>query len=242
MNKSNFSKSLIANTITSLNIFCGFVSIIVASQGEFKSAAIFIILAAIFDTLDGLVARMLNTSSRFGVELDSLSDVVSFGAAPSFLVYQSYAYQFGIWGILLSSSLLIFGALRLARFNIMIDDLNTKGDFTGLPIPMSAITISTFIFSYHKDSGIVEPFGNAVIPIVIGLSILMVSKVRYNALPKLHGRKKKILIFIVLVITLTLAFITNGEIIFYLLISIILFGIFKQIYFSFLFNNKKFTE
>lgn len=233
MIKINSPKSIIANSITSLNILCGFVSIVFASQADYKMAVIFIILAAIFDTLDGLIARLLNTSSRFGVELDSLSDVVSFGAAPAFLVYQSYAYQYGIWGILLSSSLLIFGALRLARFNIMLEDISIKADFRGLPIPMAAITVSSFIYSYHHESGIVEPFNNFVIPLIALLSLLMVSNVRYNALPKLHGRKKKILIFFVLVITLSLAFITNGEIIFYLLFSIILFGIVRYIYFLF---------
>lgn len=233
MIKINSPKSIIANSITTLNILCGFVSIVFASQGDYKMAVIFVILAAIFDTLDGLIARLLNTSSRFGVELDSLSDVVSFGAAPAFLVYQSYAYQYGIWGILLSSSLLIFGALRLARFNIMLEDISIKADFRGLPIPMAAITVSSFIYSYHHESGIVEPFNNFVIPLIALLSLLMVSDVRYNALPKLHGRKKKILIFFVLVITLSLAFITNGEIIFYLLFSIILFGIVRYIYFLF---------
>lgn len=233
MIKINSPKSIIANSITSLNILCGFVSIVFASQADYKMAVIFIILAAIFDTLDGLIARLLNTSSRFGVELDSLSDVVSFGAAPAFLVYQSYAYQYGIWGILLSSSLLIFGALRLARFNIMLEDISIKADFRGLPIPMAAITVSSFIYSYHHESGIVKPFNNFVIPLIALLSLLMVSNVRYNALPKLHGRKKKILIFFVLVITLSLAFITNGEIIFYLLFSIILFGIVRYIYFLF---------
>lgn len=233
MIKINSPKSIIANSITTLNILCGFVSIVFASQGDYKMAVIFVILAAIFDTLDGLIARLLNTSSRFGVELDSLSDVVSFGAAPAFLVYQSYAYQYGIWGILLSSSLLIFGALRLARFNIMLEDISIKADFRGLPIPMAAITVSSFIYSYHHESGIIEPFNNFVIPLIALLSLLMVSDVRYNALPKLHGRKKKILIFFVLVITLSLAFITNGEIIFYLLFSIILFGIVRYIYFLF---------
>ena len=233
MNKNPFSKSFIANTVTSLNIFSGFISIIYASQGDFKMASVFIIVAAIFDTMDGIVARLLGTASSFGVELDSLSDVVSFGAAPAFLVYKAYAFQFGFWGILASSLLLVFGALRLARFNIMLEDIKSKGDFTGLPIPLQAITISLLIFSFHNDTGIIEPFNYIVIPLVIILSILMVSKIRYNALPKLKNRKlkQKILFFIILIVALILVIMTNGQILFYIFLSIILFGIFRQVYY-----------
>ena len=223
MNKNPFSKSSFANAVTSLNVFSGFVSIIYASQGNFRMAAVFIIVAAIFDTLDGIVARLLKTSSRFGVELDSLSDVVSFGAAPSFLVYQAHAYQFGFWGVAASSLLLIFGAMRLARFNINVSDLNTKGDFTGLPIPLQAITISLLIFSFHTENGMQEPYNYIVLPLVVLLSFLMVSNIRYNALPKFKDKKLKlkILFFIVLSIALVLTIITNGQILFYIFLLII---------------------
>ena len=232
MIKNPFSKSFAANTVTSLNIFSGFISMIFASNGDYRMASVFIIVAAIFDTLDGIVARLLGTSSLFGVELDSLSDVVSFGAAPSFLVYKAYAYQFGFWGIIASSTILIFGALRLARFNVNVGDLKTKGDFTGLPIPLSAITISVLIFSFHKENQMIEPFNYIVIPLVLILSVLMVSKIRYNALPKLRDRKlkEKFLFIVILIVALILAIETNGEILFYIFISIILFGIFRQIY------------
>lgn len=232
MNKIPFTKSFVANTVTSLNIFCGFLSLIYTSHGDFKMGAIFIIVAAIFDTMDGIVARLLGTSSRFGVELDSLSDVVSFGAAPAFLVYKAYAFQFGVWGIIISSLILIFGALRLARFNINVEDLNSKGDFTGLPIPMAAITISLLIFSFYRNGTIIEPYNYIVIPLVILLAGLMVSKIRYNALPKIRDRKfkQKVLLFVTLIIALVLAVITNGQIVFYIFISLILFGIIRQIY------------
>lgn len=233
MNKNLFSKSFIANTVTSFNIFCGFLSILYTSQADFKMAAIFIIAAAIFDTMDGIVARLLNTTSKFGVELDSLSDVVSFGAAPSFLVYKAYAYQFGVWGILASSLILIFGALRLARFNIMLDDIKNKGDFTGLPIPLSAITISTLVITYYEQGKIKEPYNILFLPLVIILSFLMVSKIRYNAFPKLKDRKlkEKVFLFFILIIALILAIITNGEILFYIFLSFVLFGILRQIFY-----------
>lgn len=234
MNKIRLPKTIIANSVTSLNIICGFLSIVYASQNDFKYASVFIIMAAIFDTMDGILARMLNTASRFGVELDSLSDVVSFGAAPAFLIYKAYAYQLGVTGIIICSAILVTGALRLARFNTMIGDLNTKGNFTGLPIPVAAITISTFIFSFYKDGAIREPYQYFVIPLILLLSFLMVSKIPYSALPKLKDKKLKVkfFLFITLIVTLVLAIITNGEIIFYIFLSIVLFGIFRQIYFT----------
>jgi len=234
MNKL-LTKSIIANFITSLNIFCGFISIVFSSQNNFKMAAIFIIIAAIFDTMDGLIARLLDTSSRFGVELDSLSDVVSFGAAPSFLVYKAYAYQYDYIGIIISSFLLIAGALRLARFNILIEDLKTKSDFTGLPIPLSALTISTLIYSYYQDTQVAEPYNNFIFPLVIILSILMVSKIKYRTLPKIRNKKffKKLLIFVGLIIILLSAIVTNGKFLFFVFLSVVIFGILNHIYLLF---------
>lgn len=239
MNKFTFQRAWIANTVTSFNVFCGFLSIIFASQANFRLASIMIIAAAVFDMLDGIVARLLGTSSKFGVELDSLSDVVSFGAAPAFLIYKAYAFQFGGWGILLSSLLLIFGALRLARFNIQVEDLNTKGDFKGLPIPLSAMTISLFVLSFYHEGRLTHPFDKMVIPLVLTLSLLMVSKIRYNALPKLRDKnfRHKIILFVTLIGILILAAITSGEILFYILLGIIIFGILRRLYYLIL--NKK---
>ncbi|MEG8947047.1 CDP-diacylglycerol--serine O-phosphatidyltransferase [Rosettibacter firmus] len=231
MNKL-LTKSIIANFITSLNIFCGFISIIYTSQENYKLAAIFIITAAIFDTIDGLIARLLDTSSRFGVELDSLSDIVSFGAAPSFLVYKAYAFQFDFVGIILSSFLLIAGAMRLARFNILIEDLKTKSDFTGLPIPLAALTISTLIYSYYIDNEVIKPYSYIIFPLIIILSLLMVSKIKYRALPKLSNKKfiEKLLISLILILILFSAILTNGKFLFFVFLTIVLFGIFNHLY------------
>ncbi len=238
MNKF-FHKSFIANTVTAMNIFCGFLSVVYASQSDFRMASIMIIVAAGFDMLDGIVARLLGTSSRFGVELDSLSDVVSFGAAPAFLIYKTYNFQFGDWGIILSSMLLIFGALRLARFNIQVEDLNTKGDFKGLPIPLSAMTIALFVMSFYHEEKIIAPYDQMVIPLILLLSFLMVSKIRYNALPKLRSKsfRDKLILFGIIVAILVLAIISSGEIIFFLVIALVLFGILRKIYYLLL--NKK---
>ncbi len=229
---NSFKKSYIPNIITALNILSGFMSILFAGSSEFKAAAILIICAAIFDTLDGIAARYFGSASKFGVELDSLSDVVSFGAAPAFLIYQSTLINYGWIGIAISSLFLILGAFRLARFNIQLEDIKTKSDFKGLPIPISAVTIALFVSSYYRDGSIIRPFDSLVIPLILLLSVLMVTKIRYNALPKLKDRniKEKIVSFFVLIFTLILALITNGIIFFYIFFSIILFGIFRYIY------------
>ncbi len=237
--KPSFSKSFVANTVTSLNVFCGFVSIIYSSQHEFKVASVFIIIAAIFDAIDGIVARLLGTSSPFGVELDSLSDVVSFGAAPAFLIYKAYAYQFGIFGIILSSTLLIFGALRLARFNISVGDLTKKGDFTGLPIPVSAMTIALFVFSFYRDGILIPPYDLITIPLILGLAALMVSTIRYNALPKMKNKsiRQKSLLILVLCVALALTVITDGVIVFFIFVAIVLFGVLRALFYL-LINQK----
>lgn len=244
MNKVSFEKSFIANTVTSLNVLSGFLSIVFASQNDFRLASIMIIAAAIFDMLDGIVARLLKTSSHFGVELDSLSDVVSFGAAPAFLIYKAYAYQFGAWGILLSACLLVFGSLRLARFNVQVEDLNKKADFKGLPIPLQAMTVSTLVLSYYQDGKIVEPYNHLIVVLVIGLSLLMVSKIRYNALPKLRDKnfKEKILLLGELLVALVLAIITNGEILFFIFFGIVLFGILRHLLYLILKKNDNYEN
>ncbi|MCF8242402.1 MAG: CDP-diacylglycerol--serine O-phosphatidyltransferase [Melioribacteraceae bacterium] len=227
------SKSFFPNTVTTLNILSGFMAIVFTSQQQFRYAAIFILLAAIFDATDGIIARLFKTSSQFGVELDSLSDVVSFGAAPAFLIYMSDLIKYDIWGALISSLLLIFGALRLARFNSQIEDLDKKEDFTGLPIPLSAVTIATYILTAISPdtNSLPEPYSYYAIPLIILLSFLMVSKVRYNTLPKLKDRRliEKIVLLIILVIAFIFVFITNGSGLFYIFISIVLFGIFRQL-------------
>ncbi len=233
MKQLPFSKAIIPNSFTAMNIICGFFSIVYASMGMFKTAAIFIIIASIFDALDGVMARFFKTSSSFGVELDSLSDVVSFGAAPGFLIYKSYLFHYDFIGIVLSSLVLVFGAFRLARFNIQLEDIETKHDFKGLPIPVQAITLSSFIISFSKNGEIQTPYHTFVIPLILLLSYLMVSKIRYNALPKLKNKSvpEKIIYLSILIIGLILLVATNGKILFFVFISLVLFGIFRSFYY-----------
>ena len=234
------TKNIIPNTATALNIFSGFLSILFASQGEFHLAAYFIFIAAFFDLIDGILARLFKTTSKFGVELDSLSDVVSFGVAPAYIIYHSHLNEFNIIGILLSSTLLVFGSFRLARFNSMISNIAIKEDFTGLPIPISAATISSFILAFYQHGEIIQPFDDLVIPLVMLLSILMVSNIRYSAIPKPSKdiwKKRPLSILFVLASVVGLI-IYQEKALFYVFISLILFGIFRFI-FNKLFKKSK---
>ncbi|MCC6256159.1 MAG: CDP-diacylglycerol--serine O-phosphatidyltransferase, partial [Ignavibacteriaceae bacterium] len=189
-----------------------------------------IIIAAIFDTLDGFMARLTKSSSELGVELDSLSDVVSFGAAPSFLLYSTYFYQFETFGIIISSLPLIAGGFRLARFNVQLVGFN-KSYFTGLPIPSSALTIVCFILSFYNN-GFGETEKQFIIPMVLLLSFLMVSNIKYDTIPKfsISAIKKNPLIYIAYFMALIVLIVYMVKGLFFIFVFMIGFGIFRQIF------------
>src|SRR3989337_2479702 len=223
MTKYRFTPSVIPNLFTAMNMFCGFLSIINTSQQKYFYAAWLIIIAAIFDMLDGLVARLTNSASELGVELDSLSDIVSFGSAPAFLIYSAYLIQFDVWGVLISSLLLIAGGFRLARFNVQLVGFDKKF-FKGLPIPMSAIILTSFILTFYKEGeGFSQFYTQWIIPLVILLSILMVSKILSISLfPKIGSRgiKKKPKTSFFLFLAFFFMFITKGKALFYIFVFI----------------------
>ena len=225
------TRAVVPSLFTVLNMFCGFISMINASRGEYVSAAWFIILAAGFDSLDGVMARITKSTSEFGVEIDSLSDVISFGAAPAFLVYEVHLYSLEGMGILLSSLLMIFGGLRLARFNVQLVGFD-KEHFVGLPIPVSALTVSSFILNYwHPASGLNAQAANALPWITIALSLLMVSKVKYDTLPRISRRtvKREPWKFLFLALAIVVVFVTGGSAIFPLLILFTALGLVRYV-------------
>jgi CDP-diacylglycerol--serine O-phosphatidyltransferase len=233
------AKKFIPSLFTILNAFCGFLSIIESSNSNFENAAFFIIYASIFDMFDGIVARILNTSSDFGVELDSLSDAISFGAAPSFLLFGIYFNQLGSFGLFLSSLTMIFAVIRLARFNVELVGYE-KDKFYGLPTPITAITICTYIILYHnkffdmRTSGIIITIISAILP------LLMVSKFQYPVFPKmtLNSIKKNKLIFSILLIFIIISILTKGYAVFPICIFYILSGIFFSLY-RIIFKSRK---
>jgi CDP-diacylglycerol---serine O-phosphatidyltransferase len=230
MSRPRLTPSIIPNLFTAINMFCGFLSILSASEGNFNYAAWLIYIAAIFDALDGMVARLTNSTSELGVELDSLSDIVSFGAAPSFLLYKTYFYSMGTWGVIISALPLIAGGFRLARFNIQLVGFS-KSFFLGLPIPSSALTIASFVLAFYND-GFPKPISDFITPMILVLSFLMVSNIRYETLPKisLKSIKEKPYHFIFLIIAVILVATMYTKGLFLAFVFMILIGIFRHLY------------
>ncbi|MCU0333144.1 MAG: CDP-diacylglycerol--serine O-phosphatidyltransferase [Ignavibacteriaceae bacterium] len=230
MNRPRLTPSIIPNLFTAINMFCGFLSILSASEGNFNYAAWLIFIAAIFDALDGMVARLTNSSSELGVELDSLSDIVSFGAAPSFLLYKTYFYSIGTWGIIISALPLIAGGFRLARFNIQLVGFS-KSFFLGLPIPSSALTIASFVLAFYKDE-FLKPISDFITPLILVLSFLMVSNIRYETLPKISIKSLKEkpyhFIFLIIAVILVATMYTKG--LFLAFVFMIVIGIFRHLF------------
>lgn len=193
---SRMTAYLLPNLITTGNLFWGFFSIVKSLQGQFAWAASAIFLAAIFDMLDGRVARMTGGTSSFGMQYDSLCDLVSFGLGPAFLAFQYGLYTAGRLGWICCFIFLACGALRLARFNVLSTrGEEASGDFVGLPIPMAAMVIGSFILFLEdlrvtdKSHFLMEWMRNAfadtlvVNVALVGLTLLaagaMVSNIRY---------------------------------------------------------------
>lgn len=225
------AKKFIPSLFTILNAFCGFLSIIESSNSNFNNAALFIVYASVFDMLDGIVARILKTSSDFGVELDSLSDIVSFGAAPSFLLYSIYLKELNSLGLFISSLVLIFAAIRLARFNVELVGYE-KDKFFGLPTPLAAITIVSYIVLYHNKVFAPGMSGVIIIILSVFIPLLMVSKFQYPVLPKINIRsvKRNKAVFSILLIFIVLSIVTKGYAVLPICIFYILSGIFFDLY------------
>ncbi|CAK7021323.1 MAG: hypothetical protein DESF_00880 [Desulfovibrio sp.] len=170
---------LLPNMITTLSMFLGFLSMVWAGQGRFEAACMAILLSAVMDGLDGKVARLTNTASEFGVQYDSLSDLVAFGLAPAMLLWQWQLQSFNRVGIAAAFIYAACGALRLARFNVSTAAAG-KRFFIGLPIPAGGCTIVTFVFFAALLPEVLQPVTPYVaLLLALGVGTLMVSRVRY---------------------------------------------------------------
>jgi len=198
-------KGIFPGVFTVGNMFCGFVSILHSFDGEPIFAAWMIVLAGFFDALDGKIARFAGSTSRFGVELDSLADILSFGIAPAVLFYNLRIYPLGKWGWILGFVFIMCGAFRLARFNLQQSKLKEKLPYMGLPIPTAAITLVSYILFCNEIWGTLR-FPKALITMIIAFSGLMVSGIEYETLPKFSfsDRKTKIKLMYVFVFLVVL--------------------------------------
>ncbi len=192
--------------LTCTSLFSGFYSIVASINGEFKTAAVAILVAGIFDGLDGRVARLTDSTSRFGMQLDSLCDLVSFGVAPALLAYLWALIPYGRYGWLAAFLYVATTALRLARFNSMAEDPdNTNHDFVGLPCPAAAGAISTMVMFFHYLGATETVKHFAILLLVYLLSYLMISSHRYLSFKKVKLTKEKrfqAVVGMVLVLTL----------------------------------------
>lgn len=162
---------MIPNMMTLGNLYCGFLSIGFAAYGQYNNAAILIIIGMMLDSMDGRAARMLKVDSTLGKELDSLADVVTFGVAPSFLVYYTYFYQFGMIGMAVSGLFPLFGAFRLARFNISSSKVSMNY-FIGVPITAAGGILAILTLFGHRIPNIITTV------VFTALCFLMVSRIR----------------------------------------------------------------
>lgn len=189
MQKENLKKGIyiLPNLFTSMNLFCGYYSILASVQTRFTEAAVAILIGTVFDLLDGKIARATNTTSKFGVEYDSLADLVTFGLAPALLMVLWTLEPMGRLGWLAGFLFMTCGALRLARFNTSV---SSSPDFEGLPIPAAAaMAVSTVLF-FSRLSIDPEPYRLVILVMMFGLSFCMVSSFCYKSLKKVSLSKK----------------------------------------------------
>lgn len=170
---------LLPNMLTTISMFLGFLAMVWAANGRFEAAGMAILVSALMDGLDGKVARLTHTASEFGVQYDSLADLVAFGMAPAFLLWHWQLCNLGRVGIAAAFIFTACGALRLARFNVGVST-HSKRFFIGLPIPAAGCTAVTFVFFAQicpQSLASALPYAALIVSVCCGL--LMVSRMRY---------------------------------------------------------------
>jgi CDP-diacylglycerol---serine O-phosphatidyltransferase len=223
--KIRVTRSIVPNLFTLMNIFMGFTAIIYISHNDFNRGALFILAAAVFDSLDGVVARLLKSASELGAELDSLCDAVSFGVAPAFMLYQVFFYQYESIGIILASFPALAGVVRLARFNVQLTGFEDKLYFRGLPIPSGALLIVSYIVFFHLDGTFPKQYDLYLLSgVSIVTSLVMVSNIRFDNMPRPTKKsiKQKPMVFVLFIIGLVASIITKGWFIFPFMVFIII--------------------
>ncbi len=223
--------SVIPSLFTLANAFFGFLAIAKAIEGDIQFACVLVFLGMVCDALDGFIARLFKTSSRFGVEVDSLADVVTFGLAPSVIIYQVFFNQYELFGIFMASLIMIFSIIRLAMFNVITSEHDEKKMFIGIPTPVSAGTILTYVLFYHDKIFSKELSAIVMFVLVLILPALMVSKFRYDTFPTFNRAaiKSNPAKYIIFFLAVFLILITKGEASFSVFLFIISTGVFRKI-------------
>ncbi len=210
---------ILPNLFTSASLFSGFYSIIASFEGRFEAAAVAIIISCVLDGLDGRVARITNTTTKFGIEYDSLSDLVAFGVAPAVMAYLWALQPLGRLGWLACFMFVACGALRLARFNVQKDVVDPSF-FRGLPIPAAACFVASVILFEGAVPAISSIKAGLLLVIMYMLSFVMVSTLDYISFKRLElGQRKpfRVLVAIILV-SMVIAYVPS--VMFFLLLLI----------------------
>jgi CDP-diacylglycerol---serine O-phosphatidyltransferase len=196
---------LLPSLMTLGNLFCGYACVIYAMRGEYAIAAPFVGIAMVLDTLDGRIARLTGTTSEFGLQFDSLADIVSFGIAPAILTFSWGLTSLGNWGWAAGFVYVTAAAMRLARFNIQAGSVD-KRYFVGMPSPAAATVPASMIFAY--PSGFQEPIGAIpVLALVLVPAFLMVSTVKFRSF-KTFDLQARRSYTVLLMIALLIAFVS----------------------------------
>ena len=229
---------VVPSLFTLFNLFFGIWSIVLASRGDFYRASWFIVFAGILDSLDGRLARLSKTGTRFGAELDSLVDIVSFGVAPAFLLFQQHFSLAGGAAWIFCYFYVMGAAIRLARFNITQAG-HSKSFFVGLPSPAAGMTLATyypFTQTQLYQEGLRDlPWNLLLTFLMILLTILMVSNVRYATLPRAGLRSPKGLLGLATILFIVIFGILQHDIFFFPLgITYMLYGVVRAALVGFL--------
>jgi CDP-diacylglycerol--serine O-phosphatidyltransferase len=227
---------LLPNLITLSSMFSGFYSIIASFNSDYERAAWAILVASVFDVLDGWVARMTHTATRFGIEIDSLSDAISFGVAPGVLVYSWSLQSFGKIGWLGAFFMVACAALRLARFNVQMGS-EEKKHFTGLPSPAAALMIATTVLAYQEVIDTLKELHFIVLADMISLDYwvlamtftvagLMVSNITYHSVKEANLKERRPFgLLVVIVALLTVVAYHPALVLFLISLAYVLAGI-----------------
>jgi CDP-diacylglycerol--serine O-phosphatidyltransferase len=181
---------ILPNTLTLCGMFMGFYSILSSLKGLYVHASWAIIIAMVFDGLDGWVARLTNSTTKFGIELDSLSDLVAFGVAPAVMLYKWALWPFGRIGWSAAFLFLACGALRLARYNVQMGSRESKS-FTGMPIPGAATIVATMVIFYHTAWEPMPGKNIYILLLTFILAVLMVSTLRFHGAKEIDFSRRK---------------------------------------------------
>lgn len=214
---------ILPNLFTTGSLFAGFYSMVATMNGDYKTAAIWVLVSSIFDGLDGKVARLTGTTSKFGVEYDSLADLVAFGVAPGILMYSWALKPFGRLGWLAAFLFVVCGALRLARFNVQVNTVESKR-FVGLPIPAAASMVSAtvLLFNHFGWPGSFKKL--AILILIYLLAFLMVSNFRYYSFKDPGLIKRQPFVFLVLAILLLIVIAAEPVLMLFLLFLCYIFS------------------